>query len=42
MADEYTTGTGSSVQTQRSQSQARDAAHDEKTKVRSKCIQVRM
>ena len=29
MADEYTTGTGSSVQTQRSQSLARDAATEE-------------
>ena len=38
MADEYTTGTGSSVQTQRSQSQTRDAANEETTKVRAAMI----
>ena len=38
MADEYTTGTGSSVKTQRSQSQTRDAAHEEATKVRAAVI----
>ena len=38
MADEFTSGSGSSVKTQRSQSQTRDAAHEETSKVRAAMI----